>query len=115
VAIIALERTMFMTSFGSRKARPHFKIVGYKLRSQIGTQNLLTDETNKIDRPPPTLAEELNDDLPGDLAAPSPENKPTKAPAPTARPTDRRELKKPRAKTAARSPSRQRLNNMDAG
>jgi hypothetical protein len=115
VAIIALERTMFMTSFGSRKARPHFKIIGYKLRSQISTQNLLTDETNKIDRPPPTLAEELNDDLPGDLAAPSPENKPTKAPAPAARPTDRRELKKPRAKTAARSPSRQRLNNMDAG
>jgi hypothetical protein len=67
VALIALERTMFPTGFGGKKARPHFKIVGYKLRSQIGAQNLLTDET----KAPPTLAEEMGDEVPFNDPAPT--------------------------------------------
>jgi hypothetical protein len=110
VPLITLERTMFQTGFGGKKARPVFKIVGYKMRSEIGgTQNLLTDET----KPKPTLAEEMNDEIPdfdknNEAAAASP-----KAPPP--RPTARREIKKSSAKAASRSPSRRRLTNMDAG
>jgi hypothetical protein len=71
VPIIALESTMMPTQFGSKKARPYFRIVGYKLRSHIGSQNLLTDETKaetpvvEVEKPP------FNDDLPDFAKAPS--------------------------------------------
>jgi hypothetical protein len=86
VPIIALERTMFPTSFGSKKARPHFKIVGYKLRSQIGTQNLLTDET----KPPPSLAEEMNDALPDFAENPTDSTSPENSTSPTSSPSKER-------------------------
>jgi hypothetical protein len=60
VALIALDRTMFQTGFGGKKARPLFRILGYKLRDQLNPQNLLTDET----KAPPTLAEEMGDKVP---------------------------------------------------
>jgi hypothetical protein len=64
----------------------------------------------------PTLKEELNDEIP-DFPKPKLKaaNEPEKAPA--SRPTARRDLKKQSsvAKTAARSTSRKRLTNMDAG
>src|SRR5262249_24979109 len=45
IAVIALESTLMPTQFGSKKPRPYFRIAGYKLRSNIGSQNLLTDQT----------------------------------------------------------------------
>jgi hypothetical protein len=76
IPIIALEYAQMPTQFGSKKPRPHFRIVGYKLRSDIGTQNLLTDGAEALAvEAQPTLAEELNDDLPGDLAPPKPAKK----------------------------------------
>jgi hypothetical protein len=62
----------------------------------------------------PTLAEDLNDAIP-DFPEPKPEpaNEPK---APSARPTARRDLKKSSpTKTAARSTTRRRLSNLDAG
>jgi hypothetical protein len=59
----------------------------------------------------PSLAEEMNDELPdfeSKEAAASPKASPP-------RPTARRELKKAPAKTASRAPSRKRLTNLDAG
>jgi hypothetical protein len=82
IAIIALESTLFPTSYGSKKARPHFRIVGYKLRDQIGTQNLLSDETKAplIETEKPTIAEEMNDEIPdfGAKAAEAPKQKRSK-------------------------------------
>jgi len=73
VPVIALESTLMPTQFGSKKPRPHFRITGYKLRSEIGSQNLLTDEVAQpVDAPKQTLADEMNDELPGDLAPPKP-------------------------------------------
>ena len=110
VALIALDRTLFQTGFGGKKAKPYFKIIGYKLRSEIsGTQNLLTDET----KAPPSLAEEMNDSLPdfdknNEVAA-----SPTASPP---HPTARRELKKA-AKTSTKKPTTKRrpANAVDAG
>jgi len=117
VPIIALERTMFPTSFGGKKARPHFKIVGYKLRSQIGSQNLLTDETNKIDRPPLTLAEEMGDEVP--FNDPTPDLGKAESPKASAPPlpTPRRNLKKSDPKASARKPTTKRrpVNPLQAG
>jgi hypothetical protein len=108
VPLITLERTMFPTGFGGKKARPFFKIVGYKLRSQIGAQNLLTSET----KPVPSLAEELNDEIPS-FEDENAENPKTTAPLPAA---PRRDLKKPPAKTSAKKPPpKQRPNVLDAG
>jgi hypothetical protein len=70
VPVVALESTLMPTQFGSKKPRPHFRIVGYKLRSEIGSQNLLTDETVPAQKP--SLSEEMNDSLPADLAPPKP-------------------------------------------
>jgi hypothetical protein len=67
VALIALDRTMFQTGFGGKKARPLFRILGYKLRDQLNPQNLLTDET----KAPPTLAEEMGDKIPFNDPAPT--------------------------------------------
>jgi hypothetical protein len=74
VPVIALESALMPTQYGSKKPRPHFRIAGYKLRGDIGSQNLLTDETKTpfIEVQQPSLADEMNDDLPGDLAPPKP-------------------------------------------
>jgi hypothetical protein len=39
--VIALESKDMPTQFGSTKPRPHFRILGWKIRSDIGPQNLL--------------------------------------------------------------------------
>jgi hypothetical protein len=44
IPVIALESTMMPTQYKTKKPRPYFRIVGYKLRGQIGSQNLLTDD-----------------------------------------------------------------------
>jgi hypothetical protein len=112
VPLITLERTMFPTGFGGKKARPLFKIVGYKLRSQIGAQNLLTSET----KPVPSLKEEMggdeipfNDPIPPDL-----ENENAESPKVAAPPlaTPRRDLKKPPTKTSAKKPPPKRASNI---
>ena len=112
VPLITLERTMFPTGFGGKKARPFFKIVGYKLRSQIGAQNLLTSET----KPVPSLKEEMggdeipfNDPIPPDL-----ENENAESPKVAAPPlaTPRRDLKKPPTKTSAKKPPPKRASNI---
>jgi hypothetical protein len=80
IPIISLESALMPTQFGSKKPRPHFRIVGYKLRSDISTQNLLTDETEPLaEIQKPSIAEEMNDELPGDLAPPKPPAKASKA------------------------------------
>jgi hypothetical protein len=119
---------------GGGRWRPHFKILpdrwmrfgsessGTALPSPeslpIVTQQAPNKPAQQITKEPelpltkvpePTLREELNDDLPD----PGPHSENTKASPP--RSTARRELKKPPAKTASRSPSRKRLTNLDAG
>jgi hypothetical protein len=61
IPIIALESTMMPTHYGSKKPRPYFRILGYKTRSGGDPQKLLTSE---VEVKKPSLAEELNDDLP---------------------------------------------------
>jgi hypothetical protein len=65
VPVIALESTMMPTQYGSKKPRPYFHILGYKMRSHVGSQNLLTDETKTpLVEVKPSLKEELNDEIP---------------------------------------------------
>ena len=70
VPVVALESALMPTQYGSKKPRPHFRIIGYRLRSQIGSQNLLTDIGGQkllTDEPSiksPPIAEEMNDELP---------------------------------------------------
>jgi len=70
---------MFTTGFGSAKAKPTFGILGYKMRSHAGPQNMLPDDTKaplvKIEKP--TLAQEMRDEIPAHSAAkPAAEGKP---------------------------------------
>ena len=70
VPVIALESALMPTQFGSKKPRPHFRICGYRMRSQIGSPNLLTDIGGQkllTDNPSvesPSIAEEMNDEIP---------------------------------------------------
>ena len=92
VALIALDRTMFQTGFGGKKARPLFRILGYKLRDQLNPQNLLTDET----KAPPTLAEEMGDKVPFNDPAPTfDENTATSETAAPATPAHKPAAQKP--------------------
>ena len=77
VPTIALESKMMPTDYGSKKPRPYFRIVGYKLRSHIGSQNLLTDETKAplVEAEAPVA--ELNDPV-SDIAAETPKKKRSK-------------------------------------
>jgi len=45
IPVISLGIKSMPTKFGGEKPRPYFKIAGYKLRSNLGSQQLLTDET----------------------------------------------------------------------
>ena len=92
VALIALDRTMFQTGFGGKKARPLFRILGYKLRDQLNPQNLLTNET----KAPPTLAEEMGDKVPFNDPAPTfDENTATSETAAPATPAHKPAAQKP--------------------
>jgi len=75
IPVVALESTMMPTQYKTKKPRPYFRIVRYKLRSHIGSQNLLTDETKSplVEVQEPSLAQELNDGLPDFAKAPDAE------------------------------------------
>jgi hypothetical protein len=134
--VVTLSDTFFPTRFGGRQ-RPHFKIVRWvSLGGEGGQIEALPPPTAKERQPDmfaksanepapqttsqpdlplnevkePSLAEELNDEIPdfGNENAESP-----KAAAPPL-PNSRRNLKKP-AKTTTKATGKRRLTNLDAG
>jgi hypothetical protein len=126
-AVVLLSDTFMNTKWGGRQ-RPHFKIVRWvSLGSESGQVEALpppppppmtSQTTSQPDLPlnevkEPSLAEEMNDEIPdfGNENAESP-----KAAAPPLS-TPRRNLKKPPAKTSARKlpPERSPSNIRDAG
>jgi hypothetical protein len=127
--IVTLSDTFMKTKYSaSGRQRPHFVVVRWVAMGRVEPPKALLAETKALPaptqvQPEPTQPElqltavqepslrEDNDDIP-DLG-PHSENKKTKAPP--ARPTARREIKKAPAKTAARSASRKRLSNLEAG
>jgi hypothetical protein len=68
IPVVTLESKMMPTQYGGEKPRPYFKIAGYKLRSNMGAQNLLTDETKPAIEAP--KSGDFNDDLPDDFTPP---------------------------------------------
>jgi hypothetical protein len=137
--VITLADKFMNTRFGGRQ-RPHFMIKRWvRLGGEGGeveaiapptppttTQQALDEFSKPVaatapqsDLPltevkEPTLAKEMNDAIPDFDAKPKTANEPKKAPAP--RPTARRDLKtKSSTKTTARSVTRKRLTNIDAG
>jgi hypothetical protein len=65
--VVALESRDMPTQFGGTKPRPHFRICGYKQRADVtsGEQNLLSAPEQKLrDVESPSLAEQMNDNLP---------------------------------------------------
>jgi hypothetical protein len=78
VPVVLLESALMPTKYGGKKPRPHFRIAGYRLRGQIGSQNLLADMGSQhlltdeppVESPKLSLAEEMGDELPGDLSPP---------------------------------------------
>jgi hypothetical protein len=81
VPVVALESRDMPTQFGGTKPRPHFRILGWRQRDNAGTAATLAGpEQASIEAPEqsgktaklkevesPSLAEQLNDDLPDDL------------------------------------------------
>jgi hypothetical protein len=65
IPIVALQSKDMPTNHGGSKARPHFKILGWKTRCDLGPQNLLAapeqKDAQKVVEP---TTEELNDELP---------------------------------------------------
>jgi len=140
--VITLSNKFMNTRFGGR-LRPHFEIKRWvqlggeggeveALPAPTPTPQQQLDQFAKPANKPvpqtdlpltevkePTLKEDLNDEIPDfdepATAKPKTANEPRKAPAP--RPTARRDLGKKSSptKTAARSTTRKRLTNMDAG
>jgi hypothetical protein len=137
--VVRFAKKWMNTRFGGRN-RPHFEIVRWvRLGGEGGEVEALpsptapTSPATAVAKPEnmpltevkePTLAEEMDDAIPdfseSEAAKPAATksktaNEPQKAPAP--RPTARRDLKKQSspAKTAARSTTRRRLTNFDAG
>ena len=121
--VILLTDTFMKTNWGGRQ-RPHFKIVRWVyLGGEGGAVGALppppasptTQTSAQLDLPlvkEPSLAEELNDEIP-DFSQTEPAKEP-KAPPP--RPTARRDLKKKPAKASAKAPSKKRpANLLDAG
>ena len=123
-AVVLLSDTFMNTKWGGRQ-RPHFKIVRWiSLGSESGQVEALPppppapQTTSQPDLPlnevqEPSLAEEMNDEIPdfGNENA-----KDSKAAAPPL-PNSRRNLRKPLAKTYAKKPSPKRpaSNILDAG
>jgi hypothetical protein len=67
IPVVALESKDMPTQFGGTKPRPHFRILGYKTRADIGSQNMIsgpeqTDALREVEAP--SIAAQLNDDLP---------------------------------------------------
>jgi hypothetical protein len=122
-AVVLLSDTFMNTKWGGRK-RPHFKIVRWVSLGSESTQAEALppppspQTTSQSDLPlnevkEPSLAEEMNDEIPdfGNENAESP-----KATAPPL-PNSRRNLKKPPAQSSAKKPppERSRSNILDAG
>jgi hypothetical protein len=61
VPVIGLESKPMPTQFGGTKPRPRFRILSWRTRTDVGSQNLLTS-TQTISEP--TTQELLNDELP---------------------------------------------------
>jgi hypothetical protein len=94
IPVIALESKDMPTKFGGTKPRPYFKILGWRGRSETDTsagalpapRSTVQLQRDNYEAPPwvrvekPSLTEELNDDLPSDLAPPK-SAKPIKAKA----------------------------------
>jgi hypothetical protein len=60
IPIVALRSKDMPTQYGSTKPRPHFKILGWKTRDNVGPQQLLTGSKQKVDSS--TIEEILNDE-----------------------------------------------------
>jgi hypothetical protein len=70
IPVVSLEVKQMPTKFGGDKPRPYFKIAGYKLRDNLGSQSLLTDETAPAAIEAPKSGD-FNDELPEEnFAAP---------------------------------------------
>jgi hypothetical protein len=127
--VVTLSDTFMPTQWGGRQ-RPHFIVKRWvRLGGEGGEVEALpspkpvtaplTEKSAQAELPlsevqEPSLKEELNDEIPDfSKSETKPANKPNKASPP--RPTARREFKKPATKASARSPSRKRLANLDAG
>jgi hypothetical protein len=68
--VVALESRDMPTQFGGTKPRPHFRILGYKQRGNVGAQSLLASPEQKVtlrEVEAPSIAEQLNDGLPDSL------------------------------------------------
>jgi hypothetical protein len=65
IPVVALESRDMPTQYGATKPRPHFRILGYKTRGSVGSQNMITGpEAALRDVEAPSIAAQLNDDLP---------------------------------------------------
>jgi hypothetical protein len=65
IPIVALQSRDMPTSHGGTKPRPHFKILGWKTRGDIGSRNLLAGpEQSDGSFAPPTSAEIFHDEVP---------------------------------------------------
>jgi hypothetical protein len=117
--VIALEARDMPTRYGGTTPRPCFHILGWRQRSDTGAPALLEgpEAAPQLDLPlnevkEPSLAEEMNDEIP-DFESEKAESPKVSAPP---LPTPRRNLKKP-AKTGAKKPPPKRRppNILDAG
>ena len=120
-AVVLLSDTFMKTQWGGRQ-RPHFKIVHWiSLGSESGQVEALPpppspQTTSQSDLPlnevkEPSLAEEMDDEIP-DFENENAES--PKAAAPPL-PNPRRNRKKPPAKTSTKATGKRRLTNLDAG
>jgi hypothetical protein len=122
--VITLSDVFFPTRFGGRQ-RPHFKIVRWiRLGGEGGEVEALPPPSTPAAKPAPqttaepelplttvkepSLAEELNDDIPEFEDKPSPKASPP-------RPTARRNLKKSPAKSRTKITGKSKRNILDAG
>jgi hypothetical protein len=67
IPLVALESRDMPTQYGGTKPRPHFRILGYKTRGSVGSQNMIDgpEPDNALrDVKAPSIAAQLNDDLP---------------------------------------------------
>jgi hypothetical protein len=68
IPVIGLHSTEMPTQYGGSKPRPHFKILGWKVRGSVGPQGLLTGPEQKDaeqqTNAEPTTKDILDDDLP---------------------------------------------------
>jgi hypothetical protein len=115
--VITLSDTFMNTRFGGRQ-RPHFKIMrwvsprgGGQVEALPAPQTISQPELPLTEVKEPSLAEEMDDEIP-DFENENAES--PKAAAPPL-PNPRRNRKKPPAKTSTKATGKRRLTNLDAG